>query len=316
MRRAKADPGMIRLAVRVRRAEAEIVLAELLELAPSGVEESELDGGLVEFAVYGSPGELPDLPEVRAAAGQALVEVSSSVLDEDWSERWKRFHKPVLIDSPAPGRVPAVYVRPPWELPSGRGDAAEIAIDPGRAFGTGAHATTRLCLELLLELTAERLDLTAERSIAVDPATRPGGAAGRAQGSLLDMGTGSGVLAIAAARLGYRPVWALDNDPESVRAASANAKANGVTIEARLFDLRRDTLRGARVPVVLANLLGPLQLDLASAIERPPQHLVAGGLLREEVDEVAQAFAQSAGLRERERRHSGEWAAVWLHDCA
>ncbi len=89
---------MIRLAIRVRREDAEIVLAELLELAPGGVEEVELDGGVIEYAVYGSSGELPDLPDVRAAAGAALVEVSSSEVADDWGERWKRFHGPVLID--------------------------------------------------------------------------------------------------------------------------------------------------------------------------------------------------------------------------
>jgi ribosomal protein L11 methyltransferase len=296
---------VIRLAVRVRRADAEIVLAELLELAPSGVEEVELDEREIEFAVYGSSGELPTLPDLRAAAGQALIEVSTSSLDEDWPERWKQFHKPVLVDSPAPERVPAIHVRPPWEPPLDRPDALEIEIEPGLAFGTGAHATTRLCLELLLELTA-----AAARGTAQGP-TGPGPAR-RGRGSLLDLGTGSGVLAIAATRLGYQPVWALDNDPASVRAAASNAQANGVTIEARLFDLRRDTLPGVRVPVMLANLLRPLLLDLTRAIQRPPQQLIAGGLLRAEVEEVTRAFAARAGLRECERRYSGDWAAVWL----
>ncbi|HYM46079.1 MAG TPA: 50S ribosomal protein L11 methyltransferase [Solirubrobacteraceae bacterium] len=299
---------MIRLAVRVRRSEAEIVLAELLEIAPSGVEEAELDGELVEYAVYGSPGELPDLPDLRAAAGRALVDVSSSEVDDDWSERWRRFHKPVLIGSPAPGRVPAIYVHPPWERPAGRGDAIEIAIDPGQAFGTGAHATTRLCLELLLNLTAER-------SLLVDPSAQAAGEAGQGHDALLDVGTGSGVLAIAAARLGYGPVLALDNDRRGVTAAIENAKANGAAIEARRFDLRCEALpdvAGVRAPVLLANLLRPLLLDLASALERSPEHLIAGGLLCEEVDEVTRAFGESVGLRERERRHSGEWAAVWL----
>ncbi len=296
---------MIRLALRVRRADAEIVLAELLELAPSGVEEVELDEREIEYAVYGSAGELPTLPDLRAAAGLALIDVSTSSVDDNWPERWKQFHRPVLVDSPAPERVPAIYVRPPWEPPLERADALEIEIEPGRAFGTGAHATTRLCLELLLELTA-----AAASGIAQAPPVR--GAARRRHGSLLDLGTGSGVLAIAANRLGYQPVWALDNDPASVRAAAGNAQANGVTIEARLFDLHRDALPGVRVPVMLANLLRPLLLDLTCAIQRPPKQLIAGGLLRAEVDEVTRAFAARAGLSERERRYSGDWAAVWL----
>src|SRR5580692_12676436 len=137
----QTGPRVIRLAVRVRRAQAELVLADLLELSPGGVEETELDGDLVEYAVYGSAGELPDLPDLRAVAGEALVEVSSSEVADDWSERWKRFHRPVLLASPALARVPALHVRPPWAPPSGRADAREIVIDPGQAFGTGGHAT-------------------------------------------------------------------------------------------------------------------------------------------------------------------------------
>lgn len=284
---------MIRLAVRVRRAQAELVLADLLELARGGVEETELAGDVVEYAVYGSPGELPDLPDLRAMAGEALVEVSSSEVADDWGERWKRFHRPVLVESPAPGRVQGLYVRPPWESPSGRGaDVEEIAIDPGQAFGTGAHATTRLCLELLLELTALY-----------------------GCGPLIDVGTGSGVLAIAAARLGFGPVLALDHDRLSVTAATNNARVNGAAIEVRQFDLRRESppqMAGARSPVLVANLLRPLLLELAASIESPPEHLIASGLLCTEVEEVAGAFASRLGLRERERREDGDWAAVWL----
>jgi ribosomal protein L11 methyltransferase len=293
---------VIRLAVRVRRADAEIVLAELLELAPGGVEEAELDDGSIEFGVYGSPGELPQLPAIQAAAGEALIEVSSSALDDDWAERWKRFHKPVLIDSPAPARVPALYVRPSWEPPSDRDDALEIAIEPGQAFGTGAHATTRLCLELLLQLTAERSCKHTRASSQVHGTAHP----------LLDLGTGSGVLAIVAAQLGYRPVWALDNDPHAIAAASENARANHTSIQVRLFDLRYEPLPRPRAPVILANLVRPLLLGLASALgERPPEHLIAGGLLSAELDEVGSAF-ERAGMHERARQRGGEWGAIWL----
>jgi len=299
---------VIRLAVRARCEDAEIVLAELLELAPSGVEEVKIDQETIEYAVYGTPGELPELGALDAAVGDTPVQVSSTEVADDWSERWKLFHHPVLIEAPL--GLPALHVRPPWESPSDREGAEEIVIDPGQAFGTGAHATTRLCLELLLELAA------------LEP--RPG--------SLLDVGTGSGVLAIAAARLGFAPVLGLDHERESVAAARENAEANEVKIEVRRFDLRTQVLpwldqetEGAHMGtladghldaqagslVVVANLLRPLLLDLARTMPCAPAHLLAGGLLREQVDEVVEAFGE-LGMRERERRERGEWAVVWL----
>ena len=94
---------MIRLALRVHRADAELVLAELLELAPSGVEERELPGDVVEYAVYGAPGELPALPDLQAVAGNALVEITTEEIADDWHERWKAFHRPVAIPAVRPG---------------------------------------------------------------------------------------------------------------------------------------------------------------------------------------------------------------------
>ena len=295
---------MIRLAVRVSSRQAELVLAELLELAPTGVEEVHADADTVEYAVYGAPGELPGLPDLHAVAGDALVEISTTDIADDWHERWRQFHRPVLIQAPRQaGRVqpsiPSLRVRPPWEPPAAShdGEVHEIVIDPGQAFGTGGHASTRLCLELLLALAASE-----------QPA-----------GPLLDVGTGSGVLAIAAARLGFGPVLGLDHELESVAAARDNASINGTPIEVRRFDLRSQALPwphrrpGAeRGTVVVANLLRPLLLELARKMSTAPAHLLAGGLLQGEVEEVAGAFAGRLGLRERERRDSGEWAAVWL----
>ena len=284
---------MIRLALRVRREHADVVLADLLELTPAGVEESDLPGGIVEYAVYGAPGELPVLPDLRAAVGDALVEISTSEIPDDWSERWRDFHRPITISSPAPERVSALRVRTPWENPSERPDLREIVIDPGQAFGTGAHATTRLCLELLLALSA----------------------AGAERSGLVDLGSGSGVLAIAAATLGYEPVLALDHDQLSVAASTHNAMANGVRIDTRRFDLRHDPWPVANrqaIPVVLANLLKPLLLELAETLAYAPTHLIAGGLLVGEADEISRAFARALGMAERERRSSGDWAALWL----
>jgi ribosomal protein L11 methyltransferase len=266
---------VIRLALRVDRAHAEIALAELLELAPGGVEEVDLGEDGVEYAVYGPPGELPALPDLEAAVGGALVAVRTTELPDDWSERWKDFHRPLMLGD-------RLAVRPPWEAPLGA--AIELVIDPAQAFGTGAHATTRLCLELLLDLPD-------------------------AAGPLLDLGCGSGVLAIAAAKRGFAPVIAADFDPLSVEATRANAEVNGVALDVRRVDLRHDPIPAA--PIVLANLLRPLLLDYAARLAEPPTTLIASGLLVDEADVVAAAFARH-GLRERDRRERGEWAALLL----
>jgi ribosomal protein L11 methyltransferase len=269
---------VLRLAIRVRREDAELVLAELLELAPGGVEEVEL-GDAIEYAVYGAPGELPALPDLRAAAGAALVEVSTSEIADDWAERWREFHRPLVLDG-------AITVRPPWEPPGTT--PIDVVIDPGQAFGTGAHATTRLCLELMLELA------------------RGDGAAG----AFLDLGCGSGVLGIVAARLGWAPVVAVDHDPASVQAALANAVANHVTVDVRRLDVRLDPLPAA--PTIVANLLSPLLIASASRIGRlDPRRVIASGILLPEADDVDVAFS-AHGLTVAARRTRGEWAALLL----
>lgn len=257
---------MLRLAVRVRREDAEIALAELLELAPGGVEEID-EGDVVEYAVYGAPGELPALPDLRAAAGGALVDVSTSEVADDWDTRWREFHQPVTVGP--------LRLRAPWH----DGRPGDVVIDPGQAFGTGAHATTRLCLQALTGLA-------------------PGG-------PLVDVGCGSGVLAIAAARLGWAPVLGLDHETQSVEATAANALANGVDVEVRRFDLRDEPVPAA--PVVVANLLRPLLLALR--FEAPPRTLVASGLLAHEGDEVTAAMA-AHGLHETRRLEAEGWLAV------
>jgi ribosomal protein L11 methyltransferase len=265
---------VIRLALRVRSEDAERVLAELIELAPNGVEESD-EGEAVEFALYGAPGELPALPALRAAAGDALFEVRTEEIPDDWADAWRDFHRPVAVG----GRL---WVRPPWEEPA-RPGLVDLVIDPGRAFGTGVHNSTRLCLELLLEL-------------------EPGGV-------FADLGCGSGVLGIAAAKLGWQPVVAVDWEETAIAAARENAERNGVSVDVRRMDLRREVPPPA--PTAAANLLRPLLLELAGRLEPLPDRLVAGGLLRIEADEVAEAFARR-GLTERRRREAGEWAALLL----
>lgn len=270
---------MIRLAIRVHRRQAELVLAQLLELAPSGVEEVQVAPEVVEYAVYGAPGELPELPALRAAAGGAYVDVRTEEIADDWAERWRSFHRPLVIA----GRL---TVRPPWEPP---GDTAiDVVVDPGQAFGTGAHATTRLCLELMLD------------------------AAGRAsRGSFVDLGCGSGVLAIVAARLGWSPVTALDHDRAATAAAAENAARNGVELDVRLFDLRHEQVPDAEL--VVANVLARPLVEWSGLQRRLAPELILSGLLVTEADAVAGAFA-ARGRRERARRVSGEWAALALGD--
>lgn len=265
---------MIRLAVAVPAVHADVVMAALLELAPSGVEQVDR-GDEVEFAVYGAPGEMPELAEGEAEVAGVRVTVSGTEVADDWEERWKRFHVPVMVGQ--------LYVRPPWEPAVDRNGVLDIVIDPGRAFGTGSHSTTRLCLELLLEI-------------------EPGG-------SVCDLGSGSGVLAIAAARLGFGPVRALDSDPLATAATESNAAANGVA----LASIGRLNLREEPAPeadLVLANLMRPLLLRVAQLMgDRRPPFMIASGLLEEEADEIAAAFAP---MREMRRVADKGWAGLLL----
>jgi ribosomal protein L11 methyltransferase len=272
---------MIRLALHVARADAELALAELLELAPSGVEEVD-HGATIEYAVYGAPGELPALPYLRAAAGRALVDITTTEIGDDWDTRWRSFHRPVTIG----GRL---HVRPPWSDPvDERAQLLEIVIDPAQAFGTGAHPTTRLCLEALLAL---------ER-----------------RGAFMDLGCGAGVLAIAARKLGWAPVSGVDHERAALQATIDNAAVSGVEVDVRHLDLLRDGPPPS-APTVAANLLRPLLLALAAGGFQgaAPRTLVAGGMLEHEADEVAAAFA-ARGLHERARGVAGGWAALTLVD--
>jgi ribosomal protein L11 methyltransferase len=265
---------LLRLAVRVHRRQAELVLAELLELAPSGVEEVDVSADVVEYAVYGAPGELPALPALKAAAGGAYVDVSTEEIADDWADRWRSFHRPLVIGD-------RLTVRPPWEPPSAT--ALDVVIDPGQAFGTGAHATTRLCLELMLDTAAA--------------------------GSFVDLGCGSGVLAIVAAKLGWPAVTALDYDKAATVATRENAHRNRVELEVVDFDLRYEQVPDA--DLVAANVLAAPLVGWAASQRRLAPRLILSGLLASEADRVAGAFAQR-GRHEHARRVLGEWAALAL----
>ncbi len=199
-------------------------------------------------------------------------------MPDDWADRWQDFHKPLLVG----GRL---WLRPSWEEP--REGSLDLVVDPGRAFGTGAHPTTRLCLELLLELAE----------------------AGEASGPLTDLGSGSGVLAIAAAKLGWGPVRGYDHEAPALEAAAANAAANGVAVALEHVNLREEL--PSLAPTVVANLTAPILMAVADQLPSDLKTLVCSGLLPAELDDVAAAFAGS-GLAEAGRRREGDWAALLL----
>jgi ribosomal protein L11 methyltransferase len=261
---------VVRLGIRVRAERAETALADLLPLLAAGAEERSLDGD-VEYAVYAPAGELPRLQEIRALAGDAVVGITTEPVADGWERRWHEFLRPV--------RVGPLVVRPPWVAGS-RGD---LVIDPGTCFGAGTHPTTRLCLRLLLESPAD--------------------------GALCDWGAGTGVLAIAAARLGFAAVTAVENDPAAVAATRANAAANGAAITVAEHDLAGGP---PWAPTVVANLPLDAHRAAAAALERPPHTLLASGFLREQAGAVAAAY----GLPERSRIREGEWAALALGEPA
>jgi ribosomal protein L11 methyltransferase len=202
----------------------------MLELFPEGFEERE-SSGAIELAAYT---DVDGERRLREACADVLVEE----VEPNWEERWREFHRGV--------QVGALWIGPPWEeAPAG---ALAVVIEPGRAFGTGGHATTRLCLELLTELP---------------------------RAALLDVGCGSGVLAIAAAKLGFAPVYAVDSDPIAIEATAANATANGVEITVSEIDALADELREAGTTV--ANLTLDAVRALAPRIQSA--HLVTSGYL-------------------------------------
>jgi ribosomal protein L11 methyltransferase len=188
----------------------------MLELFPQGFEEVDSPDG-IELVAYTDAGGEERLWHVFGGVrGQDIA--------ADWRDRWKAFHQPV--------RVGPLWIGPPWHDPPA--DATAVVIDPGRAFCTGAHPTTQLCVEVLLEL---------------EPA------------SLVDFGCGSGVLSIVAAKLGFAPVIALDADENAVGATIANAAANDVQIDARRSNVLDEEAPAAAV--ALANITRPLVEALA-----------------------------------------------------
>jgi ribosomal protein L11 methyltransferase len=260
--------SLTRLGIRVRAERAEQALAELLPILRGGAEERQVAGD-VEYAIYGHEAELPRPEDIRALTD--VVDVRTEPVAEGWERRWHEFLRPV--------RVGDLVVRPPWI----EGSAGDLVIDPGVFFGAGTHATTRLCLELLL-------------------VEEPGG-------PLCDWGAGTGVLAVAAARFGWGPVTAVELDPGAIEVIRENAARNGVEVQARAHDLRD----GAPwAPAVVANLPKPVLLAAAGVASRGAAHgtarVIASGFLADEAAEVVAAF----DMRELRRLEKDGWAAVLL----
>jgi ribosomal protein L11 methyltransferase len=225
----------------------------MLELFPEGFEELDREGSLELAAYTNAAGE--------ERIWQAFGGAASSDVDGGWEERWRDFHKPV--------RVGRLWIGPPWETPDP--GALAVVIDPGRAFGTGGHPTTQLCLELLED---------------------------EDRASLLDVGCGSGVLSIAAAKLGFDPVLAFDFDPQAVEATERNALDNGVRVDVRLADLRDGAL--PETALAVANIAAEAVVALAPSLTA--SRVITSGYLVSDDPELE-------GYRRERRVQDGGWAA-------
>ena len=226
--------------------EAEVARARMVELAPAGFEEVELDD-MLELAVYTDAEG-----EERIAA--AFASSSSTRVEPGWEDRWREFHRPA--------RAGGLWIGPPWEEPPA-GEPA-VVVDPGRAYGTGAHPTTRACIELL---------------------------AAQPRGSILDAGCGSGVIAVGAARFGFAPVLAVDSDPVAVEVALETARRNAVEIEAWAADAVTDELPA--VDLVVANI--ELRAVERLLLRRPAAVAITSGYLGAETPS-APGWARAARL--------------------
>ena len=203
--------------------------------------------------------------------------------EEDWAEAWKAHYQPVRIGK-------RLLIRPQWiAIDPAPGDI-EIALDPGMAFGTGTHPTTQLCLEALEQL--------------IEPAQ-----------DVLDMGSGSGILAIAAAKLGARRALALDIDPIAVEATAANARANGVgdKVIAEQGSLENVLGSARRFDLAVVNILARVILQLAEQrlgeIVRPGGLVICSGIIDTQLDEVDSALRRS-GLQPYARLQQGDWVLI------
>ncbi len=221
--------------------------------------------------------------ELDALAPGAGAAAAIAVLPpEDWAESWKKHFKPEHVSE-------RLWVKPSWADCAAAPGEIVIELDPGLSFGTGQHGTTRACLRLL--------DACARRGVA---------------GGLLDLGAGSGILAIAAARLGWKRVLAVDNDPVAVRIAAANAAANGVgaAVTVREGDLAAPAA-GWRAQTVVANILASVLIEHAATVAAcvaPAGQLILSGILENQYAAVLAAY-RTLGFRERQTMTLEGWTS-------
>lgn len=206
---------------------------------------------------------------------------------QDWAESWKSHFPTIVIED-------RLLVKPPWDKSKPREGQVEVVLDPGLSFGTGHHATTSYCLRQLVKLQPKK--------------GRPW--------SFVDIGTGSGILAIAAAKLGYEPVLGFDFDPVAVRVALENAAVNGVGDRTKF--LKKDLVRSRKAPdqadVVCANLLADIlktEADKVAAHVRPGGYLVVAGILAREFDGVATTY-KTRGFKLVDNLADKEWQSGLL----
>ena len=241
----------------------------------------DVESPLAEMRIYFEEGDpRPALARALEIVGCEAEIKSEEVAEEDWRFSYRRHFKTELVS-------PHILVQPEWER------LAVIKFDPGLAFGTGRHETTKACLQYIDELA---------------PATNH-----EPRTSFLDMGCGSGILSIAASKLGYAPVRGFDVDPDAVAASQENAAKNGV--EAEFF---RHALGGRgqgpleSADLVVANILGPLLIRFADEIVPcVKRHLVVSGILNELYPEVLAAY-EARSFREVSRKTIGEWTTGLL----
>ena len=220
--------------------------------------------------------------------------VMARVRWEDWAESWKRHFQPIEIGD-------SLLIKPSWSKRKARKSQAVVVLDPGLSFGTGQHPTTAFCLHQIAAAVGDRQNRSSQSA-----ATTP---------SFLDLGTGSGILAIAATKLDSSPVRAMDFDPDAVRVARANARANHVQqkLKIRRGDVTRLPIRPGhrrqQYDLVCANLISPLLIaDRRRIIGqlKPTGTLVLAGILKSEFGEVQKAY-MALGWKLASHRDEKEW---------